>query len=105
MKQGANAPAKILDAELPDVGGIEHNPSFIGIVEAAEELDQGALACAVRAHNRGNPAGGDEEAEIPQRATIAAWIMESHAIKTNTVLQRRGCLQGTRRINHLRLQG
>src|SRR5699024_2745885 len=87
--------------ELPDVLPIQKNPALVGVVEAAQQLDQSGLARAVQADNGHLFAGADGQAQVLQDGLFRAGVAEGDVVQPQLVPVDRGDRRAVRKAERL----
>src|SRR5713101_59010 len=96
--------AELVGVEVLDVDPIDQDPAGVGVVQAADQLEQGRLAGAVPADYGQRLARLDSEAEVGQRVGLSARVGECHVVKADLAAHRlRDLHRGGRRL-HRRLR-
>src|SRR5213079_142421 len=104
LEHNSDQTPEILSRQVAQIDAVNLNAAPLRIVQTAEELDQRALAGAVRADNSHDLPCRYREIEIIKRHAIASGIAKADLMKTDSLAQgeRRG--NEMRRVDDSRLQ-
>ncbi len=80
--------AEVLDGDVPEVGAVDQDAAFVGIVEAGQELDDGGLAGAVLADQRQRLAGLQREIQAAHRPALGIGIAEADILEDDALADR-----------------
>lgn len=92
----ADVPPQRRPREAADVGPVQRDASFVGLVEAGEQVTERRLAAARRADQRHGLAGGDRERQVRQDL-LSAVVAEADVLEGDGALQV-GQLDGARSV-------
>jgi hypothetical protein len=88
VRTGRRRPPAV-QVEVPKVHAVDCDRSLVGVVEAAQELDDGRLAGAVVADERHGRARRQDERHTVQRRPLTPVVAERHIVETDAGGQRR----------------
>ncbi len=100
---GDHAP-ELLNRQVAQIHTVNLDAAAVGVIQAAEELDQRALACAVRADQGNDLSSRYRESKIVKSHPIASRIAERDPIKMDSLSYGNGRRKHMRRIYNARLQ-
>ena len=84
-----------------DVDAVQQDVALLGVIQAAQQLDEGGLAAAVFAHHRHPPADAELDVHVPQGPGAAAGVSEGDVLKLHLVLPVGALLGGQAALVHL----
>ena len=87
LEHDGHEPPQFFFAYITNVYSIQGYTTLVRIVQPAEKLEQRALSCAVGAHYRYQPAGGNIDIEVTQGRSFTTGIAEGDIIETNSCLE------------------
>ena len=69
-----------------DVDAIEQYGALSGVVQPAQQLDEGSLAAAVFPHHSQPLSHAELEADVPQRPSVGSGVAEAHIPKLHIIV-------------------
>ena len=90
----------VVVAVLADVDAVEQNLPLGGVVQAAEQLDEGGLAAAVPAHHGQAAAHPEPDVDVAQGPLVGVRVAEGHVPELHLVLPVGALLSGQAALVH-----
>ena len=87
LEAGGDALPPLADVQLPEVGAVDGDTPGRRLVEAAQELDERRLPCAVFAYERDRGAGGEMQIDVAQDIRVRAGVPEADVLEADAVTQ------------------
>ncbi len=103
LEHRADLPPQLVGFEIANVDAVDQNPSFLWVVQPADELEERRLAGSVSPDHRQCLPRLDGEAEVGQRVRVGSRVREREMVEPDLSAQLRGHRGWLTRHFHRRL--